>query len=137
MKFNHMAQYLSSIWDAHLASPQDSTLPPLSPCLQVPPKLSLPRYWPLSSFLNREQHIFMVHRKDYSCMYVRVPCIGVLGGEKRILDPRTGVTEIYEPPCGCWKSDPSPLQEDHVLLTTELPLFLSSPINIFSYFILL
>lgn len=30
----------------------------------------------------------------------------------------TGVRDGYEPPCGCWKLNPGPLQEKLMLLTT-------------------
>jgi hypothetical protein len=33
----------------------------------------------------------------------------------------TGITGGCEPPCGCWKLDPGPLQEQPVLLTAEPP----------------
>ena len=34
----------------------------------------------------------------------------------------TGVTDSCELPCGCWESIPGPLEEESVLLTTELSL---------------
>lgn len=33
--------------------------------------------------------------------------------------PGTGIMDSYEPPCGCWESNPDPLQQQQVLLTTE------------------
>ena len=39
--------------------------------------------------------------------------------------PRTGVTNGCEPPRGYWESNPGPLEEQPVLLTTEPSLYLS------------
>lgn len=39
--------------------------------------------------------------------------------EETLEYPGTGVTHSYEPPCGCWESNPGPLQEQQVLLTAE------------------
>jgi hypothetical protein len=39
--------------------------------------------------------------------------------QKRALDP---ITDGYEPPCGCWKLNSGPLEEQSVLLTAELSL---------------
>lgn len=39
--------------------------------------------------------------------------------EKGVRAPGTGVTHDCEPPCGCWDSNPGPLEEQLVLLTTE------------------
>lgn len=46
------------------------------------------------------------------CMYVHQvdACVGV---------PGTWVTDGYKLPYGCWKTNPSPLQEEQVLLRTE------------------
>jgi hypothetical protein len=33
----------------------------------------------------------------------------------------TRIIDIYKPPCGCWESNPDPVDEQQVLLTTELP----------------
>jgi E3 ubiquitin-protein ligase NEDD4 len=39
--------------------------------------------------------------------------------EKAIRSPGTVVTDCCELPCGCWKSNPGPVEEQPVLLTSE------------------
>ena len=39
--------------------------------------------------------------------------------EEGIRAPGTGITDSYEPSCGCWKSKRGPLGEQPVLLTTR------------------
>ena len=46
-----------------------------------------------------------------SYLYV---CLG-----EGVRSPGTGVTDSCELPCGCWELNLGPLQEQHVLLTTE------------------
>jgi hypothetical protein len=36
--------------------------------------------------------------------------------QKRALDP---ITDVFEPPCGCWELNSGPLEEQSVLLTAE------------------
>ena len=44
---------------------------------------------------------------------------GALGGWKRVCDPIELVTNGCELPCGCWEKNPSPLEKESVLLSTE------------------
>ena len=48
-------------------------------------------------------------------------CIGVLpaGVSKGDRFPETGDTNSCELPCGCWESNPGPLEEQPVFLTVE------------------
>jgi hypothetical protein len=46
----------------------------------------------------------------------------VLETKEGVRFPWTGVTDGCELPCGCWESNPGPLQEQPMLLTTELAL---------------
>lgn len=39
--------------------------------------------------------------------------------EEGIRHPGTGVTELRELLCGCWESNPDPLEEHRVLIATE------------------
>lgn len=63
------------------------------------------------------------------CMHALPACISVyheytwypLKARKRTLY-NTDVTNGCVPPCGCWKLNLSPLQEDTVLLASELSL---------------
>lgn len=43
-----------------------------------------------------------------------------------VVSPGPGVMDGYEPPCGCWKSNPGPLQEQPVVLLAG-PISSSSP----------
>jgi hypothetical protein len=58
--------------------------------------------------------------------------------EKGIVLPDIGVTDFsHQQPCECWESNPDSLEEQPVLLTTELTLqFYSLPICFFGYFLL-
>jgi len=65
------------------------------------------------------------------CMYVCYGCFAYLylmctwcpqRPEEGIGVPRATVTDGYKPPCGCWESNLSPLEEQPVLLTFELSL---------------
>jgi hypothetical protein len=60
----------------------------------------------------------------FACMYDCVP-LDSLVPEDIIRFLRAGITDGCEPPCGGWESNPGPLEEQPVLLTTELNL--SSP----------
>ncbi|XP_059124210.1 E3 ubiquitin-protein ligase NEDD4 isoform X5 [Peromyscus eremicus] len=42
--------------------------------------------------------------------------------EDGVGSPGSNVTDDCEPPCGCWEFNPDSLEEDHLLLTTELSL---------------
>ena len=48
-------------------------------------------------------------------------CSGYVNGacQNKALDP---ITDGCEPPCGCWELNSGPLEEQSVLLTTELSL---------------
>lgn len=50
-----------------------------------------------------------------------------LRGQKRTSVSGTGITEKYEPPCGCWELNPEPLQEQPVFLNAEPSLQLPGP----------
>lgn len=61
--------------------------------------------------------------------YVCVTCVYICalhvsdarGGQERMLviSFGTGVLDVCEPPCGCWKLNPSPPQGQQLLLTAE------------------
>ena len=55
------------------------------------------------------------------CMSMQPACVCLLPVEARIGDQPTGtgVTDICEPPCGCWVSNPTPLQDLWVLFNNE------------------
>ncbi|XP_076432777.1 E3 ubiquitin-protein ligase NEDD4 isoform X6 [Peromyscus maniculatus bairdii] len=42
--------------------------------------------------------------------------------EDGVGSPGSNVTDDCDPPCGCWEFNPDSLEEDHLLLTTELSL---------------
>lgn len=63
----------------------------------------------------------------FACMCVCAPCI-CLVLEDSIGSPGTGVTDDCEPPCGCWKWDLHPLEEQAVLSATD-----SSPVQQMSF----
>lgn len=46
-------------------------------------------------------------------------CIGVLPKCTCVRVSEIGVTDCCEPPCGCWESNPSPLEEQSVLPSAE------------------
>lgn len=56
----------------------------------------------------------------YSLCNVCLP--GVQRPEKGIKSLGTRVADGCKLSCGCWEIDPSPLEEQEVLLTTETPL---------------
>jgi hypothetical protein len=62
----------------------------------------------ISSFLFSERFIYYV----YSVLSACVPA-----DQKKAPDP---ITDGYEPPCGCWELNSGPLEEQTVLLTSEL-----------------
>ena len=49
--------------------------------------------------------------------------------------PGIETTDVREPPCGCWKSNPGPLQEQQMFLTAEPSL--SSPLLLLLLLLLL
>lgn len=57
-------------------------------------------------------------------VYVCTTCVpGAQRGQKRVhWNPGAGVTDSYEPLCVCWELNFDPLQEQPVLLTTDLSL---------------
>lgn len=52
-------------------------------------------------------------------MCVSIPCVCRARLKEGMGSPGTGVVDGYEQPCGCGESNLSPLQERHLLLTTE------------------
>lgn len=44
---------------------------------------------------------------------------GAQGGQRRVIDPETGVTNRYELACRFWEINLSPLEEYPMLLTAE------------------
>jgi len=57
-------------------------------------------------------------------MYVCVPHACLIP-EEVMVSPGTGVTDRYEPPCGCWKLSLGPLEDKPVFLTTDPSLYLT------------
>jgi hypothetical protein len=39
--------------------------------------------------------------------------------EEDVRTPGTKITGVSQPPCGCWESNPEPLEDQLVLLTVE------------------
>lgn len=59
------------------------------------------------------------------CRHVYLCTISMecLGGQRRVLDPLGLELQMeFEQPCGCWELIPGPLEEQPVILTTELSL---------------
>ena len=55
------------------------------------------------------------------CMYVHHMCACDQRGQKRASDPlKLELQKVCELPCECWKLNLGPVQEQPVLLTTEL-----------------
>lgn len=46
----------------------------------------------------------------FACMYVCEPCVSVTRGQKINRSFGTGVTSVFELPCGCWELNPGPVQ---------------------------
>ena len=63
-------------------------------------------------FLNKSLFIYYIYSVLLAC---------ILAGQKREPDL---ITDGCEPPCGCWKLNSGPLEEQSVLLTSEPVLFL-------------
>ena len=53
---------------------------------------------------------------DWLIYYMWVHCCCLQTDQKRALDP---ITDVCEPPCGCWDLNSGPLKEQSVLLTPE------------------
>ena len=51
------------------------------------------------------------------CINVSVCHVSLMVMEER--SPESGITNSHALPCGCWKSNPDPLEEETVLLTAE------------------
>lgn len=62
----------------------------------------------------------------FPCMYSCEP------GAEAITSPRTGVTNGWKPPSGCWELNLGPWKQQPVILTTEL-----SPTPSFIYLFLI
>lgn len=57
------------------------------------------------------------------CVSVHIVCTWCLRmPEEGVTLLKTGITDVCEQPCGCWKSNSSPLEEQLVLLTAEISL---------------
>ena len=61
------------------------------------------------------------------CLHVCVCTVCPQRSDESIRFPGTGVTDSCELPCGCWESNPGPLQEQSVRVTTENSLKSSHP----------
>lgn len=59
--------------------------------------------------INVCSHVCYVHHVCVLCLWM---------SEEGIRSPRTEATDGGEPPKGCWESNPAPLEEGPVLLTT-------------------
>ena len=57
-------------------------------------------------------------------MYVYAPCACLVPMKARrgVRSPGTGVKDGCEPPCGCWESNPGPLEKQFVLSNAETSL---------------
>lgn len=56
-------------------------------------------------------------QKQVCLCSTRMP--GAQGGQRRVIDPETGVTNRYELACWFWEINLSPLEEYPMLLTAE------------------
>ena len=73
-----------------------------------------------ASQISENFQIYIFHSMSlYACIY---GChVGIVPVEARRWHQNlVGVMDSCEPPCGCWKLNPGPLQEQPVLLPTEL-----------------
>lgn len=57
-------------------------------------------------------YLFYVY-EYFFCMYVCIPCTCLVPEEfrKSVGSPESGVADDCEPPCGCWETNPGPLEE--------------------------
>ena len=62
--------------------------------------------------------MYAYERVTCACAYVSLAYV-VLGASQKKVCPGTEVTYSCELPCGCWKLNPGPLQEQQVFLTAE------------------
>jgi hypothetical protein len=62
--------------------------------------------------------MYAYERVTCACAYVSLAYV-VLGASQKKVCPGTEVTYSCELPCGCWKLNPGPLQEQQVFLTIE------------------
>jgi hypothetical protein len=63
--------------------------------------------------------VFFFFFKDLFILCIWVHCSCLQTHQKSVLDP---ITDSCEPPCGCWELNSGPLEEQSVLLTSELSL---------------
>ena len=62
--------------------------------------------------------LFLLYAYEYLFAFMPVHQVPGKSG-KDSGSPASGVTDGCELPCGCWESNPGPLEEQPVLLTTE------------------
>ena len=74
-----------------------------------------------------ESNNFSIQRYYY-VYNILLPCISA--HQRRAPDL---ITDGCEPPCGCWELNSGPLEEQPLLLTTELSL---QPLNVFLIFLI-
>ena len=74
----------------------------------------------------------------FACRYVCVPraCLVPAEVKKRVSDSLKLNYDGDKPPCGCWKLNLDPLQEQQVFFTTELCLQTPSMYNFYSMWVL-
>jgi hypothetical protein len=74
---------------------------------------------------------------SHPCVYLcSIRVLGACRSQEAFHFPGTAVEGSWEPACGCWKLNPSPLQNQAVLLTTEPPLQLPTVTSCRSEFLL-
>jgi hypothetical protein len=93
-------------------------------CLWLEKELMCLKIMVISTSLSMKGIYFMcvcIRMYMCICMYVRVcaPCIEGQGGLRDIELLATGVIGGCETLCGCWELNPSPVQQQQVLLTNE------------------
>lgn len=80
--------------------------------------------WSCFSFLRVVKHIFSgINLIDMLCIcitfYIPYACQTLRKIEGNLF-PGALAIDVWESKCGCWESDPHPLQEQQALLTTQL-----------------
>lgn len=71
------------------------------------------------------------------CVRIRPTCVPVLQKSEEGIEPLQLKIRCYEPPCGFWKLNLSPLQEEAVLFATDPPLWPQDSASIHPSFFLL
>ena len=108
-----------------------SLSPSPNPTLPQVPGFILPLLLLLLLFLKIYLFLFYVY-EHFACMstWYRQKL------EEGVRPPGNGVTDSCELPCGCWESNPHPLEEQPLLLTVSHlpePLFVSSLLLLLFY----